>query len=56
MDKTAKYWDFLADRVGVSEETLRIVTNINGYSVDTLKDVLYVVTGYRTMKQAKVEY
>lgn len=38
-------------RFGVSEQTLQIVTCINGYSVDTLKDILYAHTGYRSFEQ-----
>jgi hypothetical protein len=43
-------WDELME-MGVSEETLRIVTNINGYSLETLEDVLYATTGYRSFDQ-----
>lgn len=50
MDQKTELWDFLTER-GVSEQTLHIVTNINGYSVDTLEDVLYAHTGYRSMDQ-----
>lgn len=44
-------WSYLVDVVHVSEETLHIVTDINGYSVETLEDVLYVKTGYRSLEQ-----
>jgi hypothetical protein len=47
---TANAWDTLID-LGVSEDTLRVVTSINGYSVDTLEDVLYATTGYRSFEQ-----
>lgn len=43
-------WDMLLG-MGVSEETLRVVTDINGYTEETLLDVLYVVTGYRNFDQ-----
>lgn len=36
---------------GVQEQTLTIVTSINGYSLDTLEDVLFAHTGYRTFEQ-----
>lgn len=39
-------WDMLRE-YGISEQTLKIVTGINGYSEETLKDILYVATGYR---------
>ena len=50
-DETAKVWDYLIDNNIASEETLRVVTNINGYNVDTLNDVLYSETGYRSIDQ-----
>ena len=40
----SKFWDFLIDYSIASEETLRVVCNINGSSVETLNDVLEVVT------------
>ena len=49
MDKN-KAWDLLIEQ-GVSEQTLQIVTSINGYSLDTLEDVLYAHTGYRSFDQ-----
>lgn len=43
-------WDYL-EEIGVAKETLEIITNINGYTLETLQDVLYVVTGYREFDQ-----
>ena len=43
-------WDTLLD-LGVSEQTLQVVTNINGYNEQSMKDILYVVTGYRDFDQ-----
>ena len=43
-------WDVLIEQ-GVSDESLRLVTNINGYSEETMKDVLYAHTGYRDFDQ-----
>lgn len=40
-------WDALIGH-GVSEQTLQIVTNINGYNDETLEDVLYAHTGLRS--------
>lgn len=34
-----------------TEEVLQVVTDINGYSEDTLLDILYSVTGYRSFEQ-----
>ena len=43
-------WDKLID-LGVCEQTLQIVTDINGYSKETLLDVLYAYSGYRNFEQ-----
>lgn len=43
-------WDTLIE-LGVSEQTLQIVTDINGYSLRTLEDVLFAHTGYRSFDQ-----
>ena len=37
--------------IGVSEETLNVVTCINGCNEETMKDVLHAVTGYRDFNQ-----
>ena len=50
--KLDKMWDTLLD-LGVSDQTLKIVTAINGYTKETMKDVLYAHTGYRSFKQLK---
>ena len=42
-------WDMLRD-YGISEQTLNVVTGINGYSEKTLNDILYVATGYRNFE------
>lgn len=42
----SKFWDFLIEQSIASEETLQVVCNINGSSVDTLNDVLEVVTTF----------
>lgn len=47
-------WDKLID-LGISEQTLRTVTNINGYNLDTLQDVLYSDFGYRSFEQFENE-
>lgn len=37
--------------LGVTEQTLQIVTAINGYSTETMLDVLYAHAGYRSFDQ-----
>ena len=56
MDKQiANLWDYLVDNGVASEETLQVITSINGYNLETLNDVLYATTGYRTLEQAEEE-
>ena len=49
-----KYYDLLLD-MGVCEQTLVFITNINGFSYETLCDILYQLTGYRTFDQLEEE-
>lgn len=51
---TEDMWDQLIE-LGVSEQTLQIVTSINGYRGEVLEDVLYAHTGYRSFDQLEDE-
>ena len=44
-------WDKLLDLGVESEDALQLITDINGYSTDTLYDVLYSRTGYHSLTQ-----
>lgn len=37
--------------LGVSEQTLQVVTDIEGYTEEAMLAVLYAVTGYRNFDQ-----
>ena len=52
MDKN-EMWGKLIE-LGVSEQTLQIVTDINGYSEETMLDILFAATGYRNFEQLEV--
>ena len=41
-------WDWFVDCGLCTEETLRVVTSINGYSMDTMRNILYVLEGTTT--------
>ena len=45
------YWEFLIEKEIATERELLLVTSLNGYNEETLNDVLYVFTGYRTKEQ-----
>lgn len=47
---TEEMWDKLIE-MGVSEETLQIVTDINGYNQQTMEDILYAKFGYQSFNQ-----
>lgn len=49
MDKSEMYAKLI--ELGVSEQTLQIVTSINGYSTNTLEDVLDAHMGYTSFDQ-----
>ena len=53
-EELMKYYNLLLD-MGVSEQTLIFITNINGFSYETLCDILYQLTGYRTFDQLEEE-
>ena len=45
------YSNYLIDNIGVNEEVINCITGINGYNENTLDDILYYYTGYRTIEQ-----
>jgi len=49
--KKDEMWDILRDHEFASEETLQVVTSINGYSEETMRDILYATTGFRNFSQ-----
>ena len=46
-----KLWDLLVNYELASEESLKLVTCVNGYSLETLERVLYALTGYHSYEQ-----
>ena len=46
-----EYSNYLIKNVGVNEEVINCITSINGYNENTLDDVLYYYTNYRTIEQ-----
>ena len=54
-EKIDQMWEWLVDEGIATEEELQLVTDINGYSIETLNDVLYARTGYREEEQLEEE-
>jgi len=52
---TEEMWDLL-ENYCCSEETIRVVTSINGYSEETMLNILYATTGLRSFEQLADEY
>lgn len=50
-EKENTIYNFIIENGFASEKTLQVVTCINGYSVQTLNDVIYATTGYHSMEQ-----
>ena len=46
-----QYINYLIESLGINEEVINCITGINGYNENTLDDILYYYTGYRTIEQ-----
>ena len=46
-----KLWALLVNYEIASAESLKLVTCLNGYSLETMERVLYALTGYRSYEQ-----
>ena len=46
-------WDYLLECGYATEDELQLVTNINGWSVESMESVIYAKTGYRNLDQLK---
>lgn len=44
-------WDNIVEYGIATEDELQLVTDINGYTEETLNDVIYARTGYRSWEQ-----
>lgn len=47
----AMLWDFIIDNNIATEDEVRLVTDINGWSEDTMTDIIYARTGLRSYEQ-----
>jgi hypothetical protein len=54
-EDVSELWDKLLEEDLFTEEELQLVTSLNGYSIETLNDALYVRHGYRTHGQMQDE-
>ncbi|MCI9292887.1 MAG: hypothetical protein HFF01_05675 [Erysipelotrichaceae bacterium] len=49
-------YDFLIQNGFVSEEALCLFTNVHGWNMETMNDVIEATTGYRSMEQLWEEW
>ena len=54
-EKISELWWWLIDMEIATMEELKLITDINGYKLETLNDVLYHRTGYRDREQMESE-
>lgn len=52
----ATYWDFLTENDIATDDEIRLVTEINGLTLEAMTDILYVRTGYRNLEQMEGEW
>ena len=52
----ATYWDFLTENDIATDNEIRLVTEINGLTLEAMTDILYVRTGYRNLEQMEGEW
>ena len=52
-DEFNEYCDYLIECGIATEDEIQLVTTINGFTIETLDDILYARTGYRTLEQYK---
>ena len=48
-------WERIVEMDIATDEELSLVTSINGYNEESLNDVIYVRTGYRSIEQLMEE-
>ena len=56
LDDTTKLWYELIDNELFTELELELLTDVNGYSVETLNDAIYARYGYSDYDQMMSEY
>ena len=55
-EEVMKVYNDLIETGIASDAELNLITDINGLNIETLNDVIYVRTGYRTYEQLMEEY
>jgi len=48
-------WGYLVETGIATDDELNLVSNINGFTLETMESVIYVRTGYRSLEQLREE-
>lgn len=54
-DKIYEIEDYLIETGIATKEEIYLVADINGYTIETLNDIIYARTGYRNIQQLRGE-
>ena len=46
-----RIWNYLVEKEIATENELQLVTDVAGYSIETLEAVIYARTGYNNLEQ-----
>ena len=46
-------WNYMTETGIATEDELKLVTCINGFSIETLESILFARTGYRSVEQIR---
>lgn len=52
-EEVSKLWDEVVELGIATDEEISLVTYINGFNVESINDIIYVRTGYRSLEQLK---
>lgn len=55
-DIETKMWDYLLENEIATQDEIELICAINGQNEESLKDILYVRTGYRDFDQLESDF
>ena len=55
MENLDEMWEYLTEYGIATDDEIRLITNINGYTMEALNSIIYVRTGYHDMEQLQEE-
>ena len=53
MNEINEVWNYIIETEIATEKELQLITNINGYNLESLNSVIYTRTGYHNLEQLK---